>query len=56
MRGLPERRTLIVDPDDGRILGSETLLTETAGRLNDSLPSVIHYTTFRSAHYADDLT
>ncbi len=55
MSGLPERRTLIVDPDDGQVLGSETLLTEDAGMLNVPVPSVISYTTFRGARYTDDL-
>lgn len=55
MSGLPERRTLIVDPDDGRILGAETLLTTDAGKLNVPVPSVISYNTFRSARYADEL-
>ncbi len=55
MSGLPERRALIIDPDDGRVLGAETLLTETAGALNVPVPSVIGYTTFRSGRYTDDL-
>jgi len=55
MSGLPERRTLIIDPDDGRVLGAETLLTKSAGALEVSVPSVISYTTFRSARYTDDL-
>lgn len=54
MSGLPERRALIIDPDDGRVLGAETLLTETAGALNVPVPSVIGYTTFRSGRYTDD--
>ena len=55
MSGLPERRTLIVDPDDGRILGAETLLTEDAGKLNVPVPSIISYTTFHSARYTNEL-
>lgn len=55
MSGLPERRTLIVDPNDGRILGAETLLTSDAGKLNVPVPSVISYNTFRSARYTDEL-
>ncbi len=55
MTGLPERRTLIVDPVDGRILGAETLLTRTAGKLNVPSTSVISYTTSRAARYTDDL-
>ena len=55
MSGLPERRTLIVDPDNGRILGAETLLTKDAGKLNVPVPSVISYTTFRGARYTDEL-
>lgn len=55
MSGLPERRTLIIDPHDGRILGSETVLTEDAGALNVRIPSVIGYTTFRSADYVNQI-
>lgn len=55
MSGLPERRTVIIDPANGQILGTETLLTENPGLLNVRVPSVISYTTFRSARYTDIL-
>lgn len=51
--GLPTRYTLIIDPDDGRLLGSEDMLTTTAGGLNVPIPSVIGYTVFLSAEYTD---
>lgn len=51
----PRTPRLIIAPDDGRVLGAETLLTETAGALNVPVPSVIGYTTFRSGRYTDDL-
>jgi len=55
MSGLPERRSLIVDSQDGRVLGSETTLTQDAGKLNVPIPSVISYTTFRIAQYVEQL-
>lgn len=51
--GLPTRYTFIIDPDDGRLLGSEDMLTTTAGRLNVPVPSVIGYTVFLTAVYTD---
>jgi len=44
--GLPTRYTLIVDPGDGRLLGTEDMLTTTAGKLGVPVPSVIGYTVF----------
>jgi hypothetical protein len=51
--GLPTRYTLIVDPDDGRVLDSEEMLTTTAGKLNVPVPSVIGYTVYLVAGYTD---
>ena len=51
--GLPTRYTFIIDPDDGRLLGSEDMLTTTAGRLNVPVPSVIGYTVFLAAAYTN---
>jgi hypothetical protein len=47
--GLPSRYTIIVDPDTGTILGQEQTLTETPGKLNVPIPSVISYTVYLSA-------
>ncbi|WP_203888102.1 RNA polymerase sigma factor [Planotetraspora kaengkrachanensis] len=47
--GLPNRKTLIVDPADGRIVDEEETLTETAGRLGVPIPSVISYTVYLEA-------
>lgn len=49
--GLPNRQTLVVGTDDGRILASEETLTQTAGALNVPIPSVISYTTFLDARF-----
>jgi hypothetical protein len=51
--GLPTRHTLIFDPDDGRLLGEEEMLTTRAGKLNVKVPSVIGYTTYLDSHYTD---
>jgi hypothetical protein len=51
--GLPTRYTLIIDPDDGRLLGSESMLTERAGKLDVPVPSVIAYTVLLSADFTD---
>lgn len=53
--GLPTRYTVIIDPDSGRVLGDEQLLTTTAGALDVSVPSVIAYTTHLDARYVDDV-
>jgi hypothetical protein len=53
MGGLPERRTLVIDPASGTVLASETELTESAGALNVRVPSVIAYTSFLGSAYVD---
>lgn len=53
--GLPTRYTVIIDPDDGRLLGAEEMLTTTAGALNVRIPSVIGYTTYLEAFYTDSM-
>lgn len=53
--GLPTRMTMVIDERTGRLLGSETTLTETAGKLNVPVPSVIDYTTYRASTMTDDL-
>ncbi|MGH9160200.1 MAG: hypothetical protein ACRD2X_09470 [Vicinamibacteraceae bacterium] len=45
-RGLPMEQILIFDPDSGELLAEETILTEDAGRLNVTVPSVIGYTVY----------
>jgi hypothetical protein len=54
--GLPTRYTLIFDPDDGRLLGSEDMLTTTAGKLGVPVPSVIAYTVFLDGSRYTDST
>jgi hypothetical protein len=44
--GLPVQYMLIVDPNDGRLLGFEQKLTTTAGKLNVKVPAVIGYEVF----------
>ena len=41
--GLPTQFTVIVDARTGRILGQESMLTRTPGKLNVPIPSVIEY-------------
>jgi hypothetical protein len=41
--GLPTRYTFIIDPATGDLLGQEDTLTETPGKLNVPIPSVISY-------------
>lgn len=53
--GLPTRETLIFDPDTGKLLGDEEILTKDAGKLNVRIPSVISYTVFLSARYTNSL-
>ena len=53
--GLPTRCTMVVDPGTGRVLGSEQVLTTTAGALDVPVPSVIGYTAYRSGAWTDDL-
>lgn len=49
--GLPTKYTVIVDPDTGAILGTEQVLTETAGKLNVPIPAVVSYTAFGTAEW-----
>lgn len=53
--GLPTRYTLIIDPEQGRLIGSEEMLTKTAGKLNVPVPSIIGYTAYLSASKTDEL-
>lgn len=41
--GLPTRDLLLLDPDNGQLLGSEQALTQDAGKLDVPIPSVIGY-------------
>ena len=54
--GLPDRRALILDPRTGTLLGSEELLTETAGALNVEIPAVIDYTAYVESRWSQGLT
>lgn len=54
--GLPTRYTLILDPGDGRLLGSEDMLTTTAGKLNVRVPCVIGYTVYLDGSRYTDTT
>lgn len=47
--GLPTDYTVIVDPDDGRVLAFEQMLTTSAGRLNVRVPAVVGYQTYLTA-------
>ena len=47
MSGLPTRYVLIVDPQSGRLLASEQVLTTRAGRLAVEIPAVVSYVVFR---------
>ncbi|GAA2638610.1 hypothetical protein [Paractinoplanes durhamensis] len=47
--GLPTKYTLIVNPADGTLLGYETMLTTTAGKLDVQVPAVIGYETYVTA-------
>ncbi|MGH8891149.1 MAG: CU044_5270 family protein [Acidothermaceae bacterium] len=53
--GLPTRYVLLFDPTDGKLLGSEDVLTKSAGSLNVPIPSVISYVIYvRDGHVRDD--
>ena len=53
--GLATRYVLLFDPNDGRLLGSEDVLTKSAGSLNVPIPSVISYVIYvRDGHVRDD--
>jgi len=49
--GLPTRYTVIIDPQDGRVLAFEQMLTTTAGKLNVRVPGVIDYQLFLASKY-----
>ncbi|MEU3002623.1 CU044_5270 family protein [Streptomyces sp. NPDC006995] len=51
--GLPKKQTTIFDPDTGRLLAYEEMLTEDAGELNVRIPSVTEYTTHLSSSYSN---
>jgi hypothetical protein len=53
--GLPNIKTMVIDPADGRVLAAETRLTETAGALNVRVPAVISYESYLEAAYVDDV-
>ncbi|WP_254402091.1 hypothetical protein [Streptomyces sp. AC555_RSS877] len=44
--GLPAKHTLIIDPDNGKVLAYEQTLTSDPGALNVKTPAVINYVTF----------
>lgn len=51
--GLPTRYTLLIDPTNGSVLGFEQTLTQSAGKLNVPIPSVIGYSLYQSADRTD---
>ncbi|MER6774690.1 hypothetical protein ABT389_33725 [Streptomyces bacillaris] len=50
-RGRPKKQTAIFDPDTGKLLAYEEMLTEDADELNVRVPSVTEYTTHLSSSY-----
>jgi len=56
LSGLPERRSLVIDPSSGSVFAAETELTETAGALNVPVPSVISYTSYLGSEFVDGPT
>ena len=50
--GLPTRYTLIVDPETGALLGYESMLTTTAGKLDVRVPAVVGYETYATAEFS----
>lgn len=50
--GLPTRYTLIVAPETGVLLGYESMLTTTAGKLDVRVPAVIGYETYATAEFS----
>ncbi|MER6443116.1 hypothetical protein ABT275_43515 [Streptomyces sp. NPDC001185] len=44
--GLPSKHTLVINPDDGKVLAYEELLTGDPGALKVKTPAVINYVTF----------
>lgn len=53
--GLPNRTTYIFDPVSGVLLDIEQVLTETAGKLNVPIPSVISYEVYESRDYVTEV-
>jgi hypothetical protein len=51
--GLPTRHTLLVDPSTGAILGYEQMLTQSPGKLNVPIPSIIGYDLYLVADRTD---
>jgi hypothetical protein len=51
--GLPTKHTLIVDPSTGALLGYESTLTTSAGKLGVHVPAVISYETYVTAEYSN---
>ena len=52
--GLPTTRyTMLIDASTGAVLGFEQMLTESAGKLNVPIPSVIGYDLHQSADRTD---
>ncbi|MGW0516486.1 CU044_5270 family protein [Crossiella sp. NPDC003009] len=50
--GPPTRRTLVIDPADGRILDREEMVTSDPGELNVRVPAVISYEVYLIAEHA----
>ncbi|MCO1576445.1 CU044_5270 family protein [Crossiella sp. SN42] len=50
--GLPARRTLVIDPADGRVLDREEMLVSDPGELNVRVPAVISYEVYLIAEHA----
>lgn len=53
--GLPTRFTMIFDPVTGMLNGIEKTLTETAGKLNVSIPAVIAYEAYTVRDYVNEI-
>jgi len=53
--GLPARYTLLIDPGTGTVLGYEQTLTQSAGKLNVPIPSVIGYDLYQTADRSDSI-
>jgi hypothetical protein len=54
--GLPSRELLLLDPDTGRALGSEEVLTSDPGQLNVRVPAVISYEVYLAAGLVPRIT
>lgn len=54
-QGLPTRYTLLIDPSTGAVLGFEQTLTQSAGKLNVPIPSVIGYDLYQTADRTDKM-